>query len=55
MSDGTWSLITTTTTTTTGWDIEPRADSREPNKIEAAAFDYFTWVTDAHYAVVPKG
>ncbi|WP_411733199.1 extracellular solute-binding protein [Paeniglutamicibacter sp.] len=51
MSDGTWSLIPTTT----GWDIEPRADNREPNKIEAAAFDDFTWVTDAHYAVVPKG
>ena len=51
MADGTWAMIPTTT----GWDIEPRADGREPNTIEAAAFDDFTWVTDAHYAVVPKG
>ena len=50
-ADGTWSLIPTTT----GWDIEPRADGRQPAEIEAAAFDDFTWVTDAHYAVVPKG
>ena len=26
-----------------------------PPAIEAAAFADFTWVTDAHYAVVPKG
>lgn len=51
MADGTWSLIPTTT----GWDINPRALSQEPKEIEAAAFDDFTWVTDAHYAVVPKG
>ena len=51
MADGTWSLIPTTT----GWDIEPRAVGNEPVEIEAAAFDEFTWVTDAHYAVVPKG
>lgn len=50
-ADGTWSLIPTTT----GWDIEPRADGRQPAHIEAAAFDEFTWVTDAHYAVVPEG
>ncbi|WP_127125351.1 extracellular solute-binding protein [Georgenia sp. SYP-B2076] len=51
MADGTWAMIPTTT----GWDIEPRADGREPENIQAAAFDDFTWVTDAHYAVVPKG
>jgi putative spermidine/putrescine transport system substrate-binding protein len=51
MADGTWSLIPTTT----GWDIEPRATAKEPATIEAAPFDDFTWVTDAHYAVVPKG
>jgi putative spermidine/putrescine transport system substrate-binding protein len=51
MADGTWSLIPTTT----GWDIEPRAIGNEPATIEAAPFDDFTWVTDAHYAVVPKG
>lgn len=51
MADGTWSLIPTTT----GWDINPRALAQEPKTIEAAPFDDFTWVTDAHYAVVPKG
>jgi len=51
MADGTWAM----TPITTGWDIEPRATDREPARIEAAAFDDFTWVTDAHYAVVPKG
>lgn len=51
MADGTWSLIPTTT----GWDIEPRATDKLPPEIEAAAFDQFTWVTDAHYALVPRG
>ncbi|RPF26215.1 extracellular solute-binding protein [Georgenia muralis] len=51
IADGTWNLIPTTT----GWDIEPRAEGRQPATIEAAAFDEFTWVTDAHYAVVPQG
>ncbi len=51
VADGTWSLIPTTT----GWDIEPRAIGNEPTHIEAAAFDDFTWVTDAHYAVIPQG
>ncbi len=51
MADGTWALIPTTT----GWDINPRALSKEPATIQAAAFDTFTWVTDAQYAAVPKG
>jgi putative spermidine/putrescine transport system substrate-binding protein len=51
MADGTWDLIPTTT----GWDINPRALSQEPATIKAAAFNNFTWVTDAQYAVVPKG
>ena len=51
MADGTWSMIPTTT----GWDINPRALDQEPTTIQAAPFDKFTWVTDAHYAVVPKG
>ena len=51
MADGTWALIPTTT----GWDIEPRATAKEPAEIEAAPFDDFTWVTDAHYAIIPKG
>jgi putative spermidine/putrescine transport system substrate-binding protein len=51
VADGTWSMIPTTT----GWDINPRALAQMPATIEAAAFDDFTWVTDAHYAVVPEG
>ncbi|MDN5686266.1 MAG: extracellular solute-binding protein [Brachybacterium sp.] len=51
MADGTWDLIPTTT----GWDINPRATGQLPAEFEAAPFDEFTWVTDAHYAVVPAG
>ena len=51
MADGTWAMIPTTT----GWDINPRALGQEPKTIKAAAFDKFTWVTDAHYAVIPVG
>jgi putative spermidine/putrescine transport system substrate-binding protein len=51
MADGTWDLVPTTT----GWDINPRALGTEPATLAAAAFDKFTWVTDAQYAVVPKG
>lgn len=51
LGDGTWSMIPTTT----GWEIEPRTDGRLPNTLEAGHFDEFTWVTDAHYAAVPKG
>ena len=51
MADGTWAMIPTTT----GWDINPRALGQEPTTIAAAPFDKFTWVTDAHYAVVPQG
>jgi putative spermidine/putrescine transport system substrate-binding protein len=51
MADGTVAMVPTTT----GWDINPRALGQEPATIAAAAFSSFTWVTDAHYAVVPKG
>ncbi len=51
VADGTWSMIPTTT----GWEIEPRTDGRLPNTLQAAAFDTFTWVTDAHYAAIPRG
>jgi len=51
MADGTWALIPTTT----GWDINPRALSKEPATMQAAPFEKFTWVTDAQYAAVPKG
>ncbi|MGY5765070.1 extracellular solute-binding protein [Brachybacterium sp. DNPG3] len=51
MADGSWNMIPTTT----GWDINPRATGQLPAEFEAAAFDEFTWVTDAHYAVIPVG
>ncbi|WP_339329056.1 ABC transporter substrate-binding protein [Streptomyces formicae] len=40
---------------TTGWYINPRALGTVPKKMKAAHFDGMTWVTDAQYAVVPKG
>jgi putative spermidine/putrescine transport system substrate-binding protein len=40
---------------TTGWDINPRALGTVPKEAEVAFFEDFTWVTDAHYFVVPKG
>jgi putative spermidine/putrescine transport system substrate-binding protein len=40
---------------TTGWDINPRALGTVPKEAEVAFFDDFTWVTDAHYFVVPEG
>ncbi len=51
VADGTWALVPTTT----GWDINPRATGTEPDTIQAAAFKSFTWVTDAHYAAIPRG
>jgi putative spermidine/putrescine transport system substrate-binding protein len=41
--------------TTTGWDINPRALGQVPKEIKVQSLDNFTWVTDAHYMVVPKG
>jgi putative spermidine/putrescine transport system substrate-binding protein len=40
---------------TTGWYINPRALGTVPKKMKAGHFDKMTWVTDAQYAVVPKG
>jgi putative spermidine/putrescine transport system substrate-binding protein len=40
---------------TTGWDINPRVLGTVPKEVEIAALDNFHWITDAHYAVVPKG
>jgi putative spermidine/putrescine transport system substrate-binding protein len=40
---------------TTGWYINPRALGTVPKKMRAGHFDNMTWVTDAQYAVVPKG
>lgn len=40
---------------TTGWYINPRALGTVPKSVKVVPFDDMTWVTDAQYAVVPKG
>jgi putative spermidine/putrescine transport system substrate-binding protein len=41
--------------TTTGWDINPRVLGTVPKEARISTLQGFHWVTDAHYAVVPKG
>ncbi|MEU5725568.1 extracellular solute-binding protein [Micromonospora sp. NPDC047738] len=40
---------------TTGWDINPRVLGTVPKEAKVSSLQGFHWVTDAHYAVVPKG
>ena len=40
---------------TTGWDINPRVLGTVPADAKVTSLEGFHWVTDAHYAVVPKG
>ncbi|MGW7685831.1 ABC transporter substrate-binding protein [Kribbella sp. NPDC054772] len=40
---------------TTGWDINPRVLGTVPKEAAITPMTGFHWVTDAHYAVVPKG
>jgi putative spermidine/putrescine transport system substrate-binding protein len=40
---------------TTGWDINPRVLGTVPKEAKIGTLQGFHWVTDAHYAVVPKG
>ena len=40
---------------TTGWDINPRVLGTVPKEAAVGTLQGFHWVTDAHYAVVPKG
>jgi putative spermidine/putrescine transport system substrate-binding protein len=40
---------------TTGWDINPRVLGTVPKDAKINSLSGFHWVTDAHYAVVPKG
>jgi len=40
---------------TTGWDINPRVLGTVPKEAAVGTLEGFHWVTDAHYAVVPKG
>jgi putative spermidine/putrescine transport system substrate-binding protein len=41
--------------TTTGWDINPRVLGTVPKQAAVGTLEGFHWVTDAHYAVIPKG
>ncbi|MFI5932085.1 extracellular solute-binding protein [Actinoplanes sp. NPDC051494] len=40
---------------TTGWDINPRVLGTVPKEAAVGTLEGFHWVTDAHYAVIPKG
>ncbi|MBM2622725.1 extracellular solute-binding protein [Actinoplanes sp. LDG1-06] len=41
--------------TTTGWDINPRVLGTVPKEAKVQTLKGFHWVTDAHYAVIPRG
>jgi putative spermidine/putrescine transport system substrate-binding protein len=41
--------------TTTGWDINPRALGQVPADVKVGHLEGMTWVTDAQYAVIPRG
>ncbi|KOX16055.1 ABC transporter substrate-binding protein [Saccharothrix sp. NRRL B-16348] len=51
LANGTANVVATTT----GWDINPRVLGTVPETMKVTTLEGFTWVTDAHYAVVPKG
>lgn len=51
LANGTADIIVTTA----GWDINPRALGTVPAEAKVATLEGFRWVTDAHYAVIPKG
>jgi putative spermidine/putrescine transport system substrate-binding protein len=51
LANGTVNVIATTT----GWDINPRALGTVPESAKVSTLKGFHWVTDAHYAVIPKG
>ncbi|WP_214416583.1 extracellular solute-binding protein [Sphaerisporangium fuscum] len=51
LGEGTRDIIVTTT----GWDINPRVLGQVPEDFRTGTLQGFTWVTDAHYMVVPKG
>ena len=40
---------------TTGWDINPRVLGTVPNTVKVTMMQPMHWVTDAQYAVIPKG
>jgi putative spermidine/putrescine transport system substrate-binding protein len=51
LADGSASIIASTT----GWDINPRVLGTVPKDAAVTSLKGFHWVSDAHYAVVPKG
>jgi putative spermidine/putrescine transport system substrate-binding protein len=51
LANGTVNMIATTT----GWDINPRVLGTVPARVRTTTLAGFHWVTDAHYAVVPRG
>jgi putative spermidine/putrescine transport system substrate-binding protein len=51
LGEGTRDIVATTT----GWDINPRALGIVPQEAKVGKLEGFHWVTDAHYAAVPKG
>ncbi|KQV80051.1 extracellular solute-binding protein [Rhizobium sp. Root1220] len=51
LGEGTRDIVVSTT----GWDINPRALGIVPAEAKVQKLDGFHWVTDAHYAVIPKG
>jgi putative spermidine/putrescine transport system substrate-binding protein len=51
LANGTSQIIASTT----GWDINPRVLGTVPAGMKTGTLQGFHWVTDAHYAVIPKG
>jgi putative spermidine/putrescine transport system substrate-binding protein len=51
LANGTVEVIASTT----GWDINPRVLGTVPKEAKISSIAGFHWVTDAHYAVIPKG
>jgi len=51
LANGTANIVLTTT----GWDINPRVLGTVPETAKVSTLAGFHWVTDAHYAVIPKG
>ena len=51
LGNGTVTMVASTT----GWDINPRVLGTVPEQAKVTTLKGFHWVTDAHYAVVPKG
>ena len=51
LANGTSTIVASTT----GWDINPRVLGTVPEGMKISTFKDFHWVTDAHYAVIPKG